>query len=163
MPPISAAYDRILQALAQHEVEFIVVGGVGAVLHGAPIDTFDVDVVHRRTATNIERLIHALEELDAVYRMGEERRLRPTPETLAGPAHHLLRTPFGDLDLLGEIDDGLDFDSLSDQCEVKDLGSGLVLRVLNLDALIRSKQRTGRPKDMWAAEILKAVRDERNG
>ena len=50
----------ILQPLAKHQVDFIVVGEVGAVLQGAPISTFDLDVVHSRTSDNIDRLLVAL-------------------------------------------------------------------------------------------------------
>ncbi len=45
-----------LRALATHDVEFIVVGGVCAVLHGAPVTTFDLDVVHNRDDANLTRL-----------------------------------------------------------------------------------------------------------
>lgn len=38
----------LLQALAEQRVDFIVIGGVAAVLQGAPIATFDLDVVHSR-------------------------------------------------------------------------------------------------------------------
>ena len=34
--------------LKAQAVDFIVVGGVGAVLHGAPVATFDLDLVHSR-------------------------------------------------------------------------------------------------------------------
>lgn len=37
--------------LAGHGVDFIVVGGVAAVLGGAPISTFDLDIVHARDPT----------------------------------------------------------------------------------------------------------------
>jgi hypothetical protein len=39
-------YIAVLRTLSEHRVDFIVVGGVGAVLQGAPIMTFDLDVVH---------------------------------------------------------------------------------------------------------------------
>ncbi|MBI5086743.1 MAG: hypothetical protein HZB13_19375, partial [Acidobacteria bacterium] len=100
-------YDLVLSTLLRHGVEFIVVGGVSAVLHGAPYDTFDVDVVHARAATNLERLVDALEELDAVYRMMMSRRLRPPLSALEGPGHQLLMTRHGPLDVLGEIGDGM--------------------------------------------------------
>jgi len=41
-------------------VETIVVGGVAAVLQGAPIATFDLDLVHRRSEENVARLQDAL-------------------------------------------------------------------------------------------------------
>ena len=57
---------ELLGVLARHQVDFIVVGGVAAVIQGAPVNTFDLDVVHARTPDNIERLLGALRELDAV-------------------------------------------------------------------------------------------------
>ncbi|MBW1690691.1 MAG: hypothetical protein JRJ70_08075 [Deltaproteobacteria bacterium] len=54
---------EILKTLTEHEVDFIVVGGVCAVLHGAPVTTFDLDLVHSRSPENLERLILALKEL----------------------------------------------------------------------------------------------------
>ena len=45
----------ILRALVEAGVEFIVVGGVAAVLNGAPVSTFDLDVVHARDAANVAR------------------------------------------------------------------------------------------------------------
>ena len=54
-----------LRALAEAGIDFIVVGGVAAVLNGAPVDTFDVDVVHARDAPNVARLLPLLDSLDA--------------------------------------------------------------------------------------------------
>jgi hypothetical protein len=48
--PSGIDFLAILRSLAQHEVEFIVVGGISAVLQGAPIATFDLDVVHSRSS-----------------------------------------------------------------------------------------------------------------
>ena len=66
----------VLHALHEHGIEFIAVGGVAAVLEGAPISTFDLDLVHSRTTDNVQRLLKALTSLDAYYRFQPERRLR---------------------------------------------------------------------------------------
>jgi hypothetical protein len=92
---------EILKVLTQHRVDFIVVGGVSAVLHGAPVTTFDLDVVHARNRENVARMLSALEELEAVYRVQPERQLRPDESNLTGPGHQLLLTKFGPLDVLG--------------------------------------------------------------
>ncbi len=42
-------FYSILDALVRHRVDFIVVGGVAAVLEGAPISTFDLDIVYNRS------------------------------------------------------------------------------------------------------------------
>jgi hypothetical protein len=43
-----SGFRAVLQTLADHDVEFIVVGGVAAVLTGAPVNTFDLDVGNPR-------------------------------------------------------------------------------------------------------------------
>lgn len=45
-----------IKVLVRHEVDFIVVGGVAAVLAGAPIVTMGLDVAFDRSAENISRL-----------------------------------------------------------------------------------------------------------
>ena len=73
----------ILEVLGRHRVEFVIVGGVAAVLEGAPVATFDLDVVYARDADNIVRLATALRELDAVYKDPAGRRLLPDEAKLA--------------------------------------------------------------------------------
>jgi len=74
----SSVYLALPRALVEHGVDFIIVGGVSAVLHGAPLTTFDLDVVHSRTPDNIGRLLSALHDLDAYFRGRGDQRLRPT-------------------------------------------------------------------------------------
>lgn len=136
------------------------VGGVAAVLGGAPISTFDLDVVHRRTTDNVERLLAALAELDARYRDPAGRVLRPEPHGLAGPGHHLLMTRCGPLDVLGQIGAGSAYDDLRDESEELALGS-FTVRVLGLPALIRSKEQAGRDKDRAVLAILRRTLAER--
>ena len=76
---------------------------MSAVLHGAPVTTFDLDVVHARDPENVGRLMSALGELEAVYRSQPERLLRPNESHLTGQGHQLLLTKFGPLDVLGMI------------------------------------------------------------
>jgi hypothetical protein len=70
-------FPGALRALRQGGVDFIVVGGLAAVLNGAPVNTFDLDIVHARNDRNVSRLTSVLAELDAFYRIQPERRLRP--------------------------------------------------------------------------------------
>lgn len=60
--------EAILRALNSRGVEYIVVGGICAALHGAPVATYDLDIVHSRAPGNVSRLRDALDELDAFYR-----------------------------------------------------------------------------------------------
>jgi hypothetical protein len=47
----------ILQILARHQVDYILVGGVAAILEGAPVSTFDVDIVVPSESENNARLL----------------------------------------------------------------------------------------------------------
>ena len=160
MPSASGDFLSILSIISAHETEFIVVGGVCAVLHGAPVTTFDVDIVHRRTEANVARLLAALSELNAQYRHVGPRVLKPGERDLQGRGHHLLVTENGPLDVLGQVGDSLDFGDLVARSALFDLGDGLILRVLNLDALIEIKRAVGRDKDLAVLPILERVLQE---
>ncbi|HET6417316.1 MAG TPA: hypothetical protein VFG22_13555 [Polyangiales bacterium] len=80
--PGYADVGELLRRLVDAGVEFIVVGGAAAVLHGAPITTEDLDIVHRRSPENVSRLKTLLDELDARVRELANRRLRPQESAL---------------------------------------------------------------------------------
>ena len=63
-----ARFAEILRLLAENEVEFVVVGMAAGILQGAPLATVDLDIVHRRSQANVERLLGVLAQLDATYR-----------------------------------------------------------------------------------------------
>ena len=54
---LRADFLELLGARSKHGVDFILVGGVAAALQGAPIMTFDVDVLHSDDAHNLTRLL----------------------------------------------------------------------------------------------------------
>ena len=154
-----ARFAEILRALAENEVEFIVVGMAAGILQGAPVTTVDLDVVHRRTRENVTRLLRVLSELDATYRH-DPRGLRPSEPHLVGPGHQLLATSHGDLDCLGTIDQDRGYEELLPLTVEMTLGGGRVVHVLTLPALIEAKERAGRPKDLAALPVLRATLDE---
>ena len=152
----------IFQTLAKHQVDFIVVGGVGAVLQGAPISTFDLDLVHSRTGENVDRLLLALEALDARYRATGARETKPARSHLLSPGHRLLMTTFGPLDLLGAIGQGKGYMELLDQTVEMEVGSSLNVRVLDLATLIKVKEEVGHAKDRAVLAILRRTLEEKS-
>ena len=60
---MNPSFREILRILNKHEVDYIVVGGVATVVHGAPVATFDLDALLRVSEENATRLIGALEEV----------------------------------------------------------------------------------------------------
>jgi hypothetical protein len=59
--------------LCKNNVDFILIGGVAAIVQGAPIMTFDLDLVHERSPQNIEALLYVLRQIDAHYRGRSQR------------------------------------------------------------------------------------------
>lgn len=144
----------ILDTLARHEVDFVVVGGVAAILEGAPISTFDVDVVYHRTEENNERLAAALRDLNALYKDPAGRLISPDTAKLATINRHLLRTDLGPLDVLIHIGKDLAYEELVDRSVEYEV-AGLHLKVLNLETVIESKEFADRDKDRAALPILR--------
>jgi len=132
------------------------------VLHGAPVTTFDLDVVHARNPENIARLSTALEELEAVYRVQPERQLRPDESHLASPGHQLLLTKFGPLDVLGMIGKSRTWEDLRGHARNMEIEPGMMLRVLDLETLIAVKEELGFPKDVAVLPVLRQALKERS-
>jgi hypothetical protein len=153
MPPASD-FAALLRVLHDHKVRFIVVGGVGAVLQGAPVTTFDLDIVHALSRANCIRLAEALDELKAHYR-GHPKPLVPTPSLLQSSGHHLLLTEHGPLDVLGEIGQDRGYRELSRHARSLLVQPGLRVRVVPLSLLIKLKEETGRGKDQAVLPILR--------
>lgn len=152
-------HAELITALHRHGIEFIVVGGLAAVIQGAPVHTLDLDVVYARTPDNIERLLVLLAELDARFRT-DPRELRPDASHLRSTGHKLLKTKFGVLDLLGTIEENTTYEDLLGDSEVVEV-AGYETRVLSLERLISVKEKLTRPKDRLMLTILRATLDER--
>jgi hypothetical protein len=150
-----------LRALHDGGVDFIIVDSLAAALHGAPIGTFDIDVVHSRDPANIALLLPVLEALDAVFRMQPERRLKPNASHLASTGHLNLITRYGPLDLLGTIGRDLGYQDLVPHSVELDMSEGLRIRVLDLETLIAIKEELGGEKDRAVLPILRRTLDEK--
>jgi hypothetical protein len=153
-------FDRLLGILAKHRVDFIVVGGVGAVLQGAYLSTFDLDIVHSTEPANVARLLAALRELDACYRMQPERLLRPGETHLASPGHQLLMTRFGPLDVLGSIGKGRRYENLLPRAVGMTICGAVRIQVLDLETQIAVKEEIGQEKDLAALPLLRRTLEE---
>ena len=153
----------MIRALSDAGVEFLVVGGLSAVLNGVPMNTFDVDVVHRRTIENVDRLILVLDALEAVYRIQPERRLRPGKAALLSTGHQNLITKYGPLDLLGAIGEGLGYEELVPKSSEIIVAEGLRVKILNLETLIEVKEQLNGEKDRAMLPLLRrTLRDKKS-
>ena len=155
------ANQRVLLALLDAGVEFILVGGSAAVMMGAPIVTFDIDIVHRRSPENVDRLYEFLIHHGAYHRLDlANRRLPPARDVLFGHGHLNLALGDAKLDVLCELDAGAGYDELLEHSELQPF-HGKLLRVLELRRLIQAKTAAGRLKDQMALPILLATLEAR--
>jgi hypothetical protein len=151
----------ILEGLHEAGVDFVVVGGMAAVLLAVPILTEDLDIVHRRTPDNVSRLLAWLLAHGAYHRFDlANRRLPPSEEALLGQGHVNLQTDLGKLDVLCELGEGEGYEEILDDTVVVAGDGPFPLRVLGLPRLIAVKARAGRPKDRAVLPVLAATLDE---
>lgn len=153
-------FPRLLAALHNARVRFIVVGGAAATAHGSARLTFDLDVVYERSRLNIERLVTALAPFRP-YLRGAPAGLPFVFDagTIMRGLNFTLTTDIGPIDLLGEIAGGGTWDLLMPHT-VEMLIFGHTVQVLNLEHLIHVKRAAGRTKDFEAVAELEALLEE---
>lgn len=155
-------FATVLEAFEDAGVDCIVVGGLAATVHGASRLTQDVDFVYSRMSANIERLVAALKP-HGPYLRGAPPGLpfEWSAETVERGLNFTLTTAIGDIDLLGEIIGGGDYEELLPHTQKVEI-FGHACQCLNLPALIRAKRAAGRPKDLEAIAELEALLRRQN-
>ena len=153
---------QIIPPMVAAQIDFILIGGKAAILHGSARVTFDTDVVYERSKVNLERIVNFLAPHHP-YLRGAPPGL---PFTLDLPAlrnglNFTLTTALGDLDLLGEVVGGGGYrDLLPHTFEVE--AFGVKFKCVDLPTLIKLKRAAGRPKDLESIAELEALREERD-
>lgn len=146
-----------LRSLCANRVDFILVGALAAVLNGAPITTYDVDVVFAVNPENVSRVLKWIDQAQGIFRIQPERRLRPNESHVSAGRHLNLVTRYGAVDLLGFIGDDLKYEQLLPRTNEMDIGDGLRIRVLNLETIITIKEKLATEKDLAALPMLKST------
>lgn len=144
--PAPLDVQRILEELARHEVDFVLVGGMAAQTHGNTRMTNDVDLIPQPDPRNLARLAEALRALEArVLNRGHED-LEIDAAMLPRATIWQLATPHGDIDVLHDVPGAAPYDQLRDRALVIALDE-LRIPVAGRDDLIRMKLARGRPVD----------------
>jgi len=148
-----------LKRLCSYQVEFVVIGGVAAVLQGSSYTTFDIDICYNRLPENLQKLVNCLLPLYP--------KLRDAPSdlpfvfdvlTIKAGLNFTLETTMGNIDILGEVGGIGSYDAvkiLSHKLSIE----GEPIFVLNIDALIKSKKFAGRKKDEPVIIELEAIKE----
>lgn len=151
----------ILRVLIEHDVRFVLIGGLAGNAHGSTTVTLDLDICYQRVPENLERLALALRELRVTLR-GADPGLpfRIDARTIRNGLNFTFDTAkYGRFDCLGEAS-GYTYDVLAANAEPGDIG-GVTVIVASLDDLIRMKRAAGRLKDLVEIESLSKLRDVR--
>jgi hypothetical protein len=147
--------ERLLLTLAEHRVEFCVIGAVAAWLQGSPATTLDLDVMPRRDLENAERLATALNSLSARHEHDE------APAELEGADFlgwrtQRFETEAGPLDV---VPHAAAIGGFEDVATIELSLGDLLVRVITIDEVIASKEELGRPKDTAQLPALYAARE----
>lgn len=153
--------DEIIRALHEHDVRFVLIGGLAATLHGSPHPTFAVDITPDDVPDNLARLSKALRALNARVRVDGIPGGLPfdrSAASLAGITVLNLVTRAGDLDIAlhaAGVATFAEWDANATDLVVL----GVPIRVARLDDIVRSKEAVGREKDRLTLPVLRALRD----
>jgi hypothetical protein len=152
--------QALLMRLKGSGLEFVVVGGVSVVYHGAPVATFDLDVCCPFGEENVLRIESAIRDLNPVHRLTPNKLpLEITRSSFASLKNLYLQTDLGKLDCLSEIAGVGDFAAVLKQSVIGNFSYGQ-FRILNIEALIASKLAAGREKDLQAVRLLQAIKEK---
>lgn len=154
--------ESIFQALADHGVRYVLIGGLAATLHGSNLRTGDADICPARDPEDLERLAAALRQMAARVRANGS----PDGVRFACDARFLERvqvcnlvTKYGDLDISFQPAGTQGFEDLARGTVTYRLGK-LDVPTASLDDIIRSKEAANRPKDLQALPTLRTLRLE---
>ena len=151
--PTGPDLSALLEGLIETDIKFILVGGLAAVVQGAPVTTMDVDIVHNQSSENISKLFAFLKSIGAFYRRPDDKVIEPREEDFSGMGHALFTTRLGPLDVLAVIEEGKGYEDLLEHTVAIEF-RGHTIRVLGIKMLIELKRTSKDPKDKRRLPVL---------
>jgi hypothetical protein len=153
--------NQLIQRLSDAEIEFVIVDGFAGMLHGSSLVTRDLDVCAVLSRENVGRLREVLRDLSPTHRQTPQRLSfldNPGPDVEVRNLY--LGTTLGPLDILSSIVGVGDYARVrAASVEVEIFGRRC--RVISIEDLIRAKESLARPKDLLAAQELRAILEQR--
>jgi len=148
----------LLRALTEHGVDFVVIGGIAVIFHGAVRFTRDLDVVFARDTANLDAMGRALTGLRATLRgVDEELPFVADARALDGVELLTLSTDAGPLDVHERPKGAPEYRTLRRRALRVEI-EGFNVLVASIDDLIAMKRSAGRPLDLQDLELLEEVR-----
>jgi len=155
---VSSDFLNLLERLVRADVDFVVIGGFAGVVHGCTYVTQDIDICCDFSPANLLALQGAISDLHPVHRMTPTRKKLELTEQKCGQFKNLyLDTDIGQLDCLSFIDSLGDYSQVKRESELIEVEE-MKVRVLSLNALIKSKKSMNRLRDKEAVLQLEAIK-----
>ena len=149
--------EKLLKAFHREKVEFVLIGGLAAVLQGSAYVTADLDLCYSRQRKNLEKLARALAPFHPALRaVPDQIPFQLDPTALRSGMNFTLTTDVGDVDILGEVTGMGSYEQIiafSEDIEIFQISC----KVLTLEGLIKSKRAVGRAKDLKLLPELEAL------
>lgn len=152
--------SQLLQRLCDADIDFVVVGGFAALLHGSTLVTRDLDVCAVLSHQDVAKLREALHDLNPTHRLTPQRLSFLTNPDLGIPVRNLyLETELGTVDILSSILGVGEFERVrAGSVDIEIFGRHV--RVISLEDLIQAKAALGREKDLLALKELRAIQEK---
>ncbi len=155
--------DRsLLSRLRAQKVEFVIIGGFCGVMHGVTLLTVDLDICCPFDRPKLRRVEAAVGGLHPFHRLTANKLPFVLTDELGSRLKNLyLQTDLGKLDCFSEVKAIGDYAAALKRSTVCQLSYG-EFRMLDIDALIASKEALGRERDLAAVRQLRAIKEKQS-
>lgn len=155
---MSGDFFNLLEKLVNAGVDFVIIGGFAGVVHGCTYVTGDIDICCDFKPATLLALQKAISDLHPVHRMTPGRKeLKLTEQTCSQFKNLYIDTDIGQLDCLSFIDGLGDYSEVKQESELIEVEE-IKMRVLSVDALIKTKKSMKRLRDKEAVLQLEAIK-----
>jgi hypothetical protein len=138
----------VMRVLRDFEVEYVLIGGVAAILQGSPLPTYDIDITPASRARNLDRLLAALAELDAAALT----EIDSAQQALTELTDVSFYTPFGHIDVHHHPAGFSGYGELRRGSRAIQLEPNLTVHASPLRDIIRSRLAAGDDRQLPALE-----------
>lgn len=156
-------FINLIDRLRNHNVEFVIIGGLAGIIHGSTRTTQDIDICCKFSPENLRKLFDAVKDEHPVHRMNPKHPVLILNDDIIKNFKNLyLDTDIGQLDCLGEVQGIGQFDEVLNNSITIDIDKK-TYKVLSLDALIKSKKALNRAQDKQDILQLEAIKQAKKG
>lgn len=152
---------NLLEFLIKSPLDFVVVGGFAAVIHGCNQSTRDVDVCLALSPEQIQVLRQVLAPIHPKLRTKSDKpSFLTSPEDITEIKTLHLDTDLGVLDIISQVEGVGDFYDVLRHAEEIELYGGPCF-LIAIDDLIKSKKTLGRHRDLAVVEELEEIKKQK--